>query len=266
MKGKTVMKKTFKRSLATAALLALTFMAAMPVTAEAKAKVKLSKTKATLTITDKKAAPAIRLKVKNAPKKAVKKAVWKSSNKKVATVDKSGKVVAKAKGKATVTVKVNGRKLSCKVTVADKRKTAVSKNPAKRDGAPGQAPSKKPAKTPTKTPAKAPEEEPVKCDHEWEEHWAVLDKEGTCGNVEFMGLCKCGRLFLSETDFQMHLWSLSGHKGVLSDLERKCGVHGSEAKSTGTTHGMGDITYWSVHTEYIDYMQCTKCGERIKGE
>ena len=43
---------------------------------------------------------------------------WTSSNKKVATVNKNGKVTAKKKGTATITVKTaNGKKYSCKVTV-----------------------------------------------------------------------------------------------------------------------------------------------------
>ena len=43
---------------------------------------------------------------------------WSSSNKKVATVDKNGKVTAKKAGTATITVKsANGKKATCKVTV-----------------------------------------------------------------------------------------------------------------------------------------------------
>ena len=46
-----------------------------------------------------------------------KNAVWSSSNSKVATVDKNGKVTAKSKGVATITAKVNGYSATCKVTV-----------------------------------------------------------------------------------------------------------------------------------------------------
>lgn len=43
---------------------------------------------------------------------------WKSSNKKIVTVDKKGKIKAKKKGKATITVKMeSGVKATCKVTV-----------------------------------------------------------------------------------------------------------------------------------------------------
>lgn len=45
------------------------------------------------------------------------KATFKSSNKKVATVTKKGKIKAKKKGKSTITVKTNGIKLKCKIKV-----------------------------------------------------------------------------------------------------------------------------------------------------
>ena len=49
---------------------------------------------------------------------ANKKCTWRSSNTSVATVDKNGKVTAKASGTATITVKTsNGKTATCKVTV-----------------------------------------------------------------------------------------------------------------------------------------------------
>jgi hypothetical protein len=50
------------------------------------------------------------------------KAKFSSSNKKVATVSKKGKIKAKKKGKATITVKTNGIKLKCKITVKKNKK------------------------------------------------------------------------------------------------------------------------------------------------
>lgn len=61
------------------------------------------------------------LKVKNAGKKSI---VWSSSNKKVATVSKAGKVKAKRSGTATITAKVGGKKLTCKITVASHKELA----------------------------------------------------------------------------------------------------------------------------------------------
>jgi len=45
---------------------------------------------------------------------------WKSSNKKVATVSKAGKVSAKKAGTATITATKDGKKLTCSVTVTKK--------------------------------------------------------------------------------------------------------------------------------------------------
>jgi len=50
-------------------------------------------------------------------KGATKKVKWTSSNKSVATVSSSGKITAKKAGTATITAKVNGKSLKCKVTV-----------------------------------------------------------------------------------------------------------------------------------------------------
>lgn len=45
---------------------------------------------------------------------------WSSSDKKVVTVSKKGKLTAKKEGTATITAKVSGKKLKCKVTVVQK--------------------------------------------------------------------------------------------------------------------------------------------------
>lgn len=45
------------------------------------------------------------------------KIIWKSSNSKIVTVNKAGKLQAKAKGSATITGTVSKRKYTCKVTV-----------------------------------------------------------------------------------------------------------------------------------------------------
>ena len=50
---------------------------------------------------------------------------WSSSNSSVASVDKNGKVTAKTKGTATITVKVDGVSASCKVTVNEPAKTTI---------------------------------------------------------------------------------------------------------------------------------------------
>ena len=53
-----------------------------------------------------------------APADTTDKVTWNSSDKKVATVDKNGKVKALKKGTATITVKTaSGKKATCKITV-----------------------------------------------------------------------------------------------------------------------------------------------------
>ena len=76
--------------------------------------VKMSKTKATLKVGE-----TVTLKATIKPKDVTDKTVtWKSSNKKVATVDKNGKVTAKKKGTCTITaVTSNSKKAKCKITV-----------------------------------------------------------------------------------------------------------------------------------------------------
>lgn len=73
-------------------------------------KPKLNKTKVTLNL---KKTKSVTLKITG----KVGKATFKTSNKKIATVNSKGKVVAKKKGKATISVRTNGVTLKCKVTV-----------------------------------------------------------------------------------------------------------------------------------------------------
>ena len=86
-------------------------------------KVKLNKTKSTMTIGKKQT-----LKATVTPKKASSKAVvWKSSNKKVATVTSKGVVKAKKAGTVTITATAkdgSGKKATCKITVKNKVKPA----------------------------------------------------------------------------------------------------------------------------------------------
>ena len=60
------------------------------------------------------------LKVKNADSKVT----WSSSDKAVVTVSSKGKVTAKDAGTATVTAKVDGKKLKCKVRLPMTSQTA----------------------------------------------------------------------------------------------------------------------------------------------
>lgn len=61
-----------------------------------------------------------KLKLKNTKTSKVK---WSSRNKKIASVNKSGKVTAKKKGSTTITASYDKKKYKCRVTVVDKKTT-----------------------------------------------------------------------------------------------------------------------------------------------
>lgn len=98
--------KKIKKLMIAMLLLALT-ITATPVSST-QASVKLNATKKTLNV-----GQTITLKVKGTSKKAK----WTSSNKNIASVTQKGKVTAKNAGTATITAKVSGRKLKCKIIV-----------------------------------------------------------------------------------------------------------------------------------------------------
>ena len=76
------------------------------------ATIKLNKTSLSLNVGD-----AKKLKVKGTKASVT----WSTSDKKVATVNKSGKVTAKSAGTCTITAKVSKKTLTCKVTVKAKK-------------------------------------------------------------------------------------------------------------------------------------------------
>ena len=104
-----------KRSIALILCFALTLsmLVSPEQSAAKKAKLKLNKKKVTLYV-----GKSVQLKVKGTKKKAK----WKSSSKKTASVSSKGKVSAKKKGTARITAKVGKKKLVCRVTVKNKKK------------------------------------------------------------------------------------------------------------------------------------------------
>ncbi len=88
-------------------VLSLSLLPAVSVSAAPK-KVKLNKTKATIYVGE-----TVTLKLKNNKKKVK----WSTSNKKVASVTKKGKVTGKKEGKATITAKVGKKKYKCNMIV-----------------------------------------------------------------------------------------------------------------------------------------------------
>lgn len=87
---------------------------------KAATKVKLNKTKVSLDIAKTK---TCQLKVKGTSKKIT----WKTSNKKVAAVSKTGMITARKKGTAVITATVGKKTYKCKVTVKDTRKNDPQK-------------------------------------------------------------------------------------------------------------------------------------------
>lgn len=143
------------------------------------------------------------------------KVKWTSSNKKVATVNSKGTVVAKKNGKATITAQMRGRKLRCSVVV--KSAPAPSSNPVV------NTPSNPIANTPaggngstgtnnggTTTPAQ-PSTEHV---HDWK---LTVNGEDTttyyCGEPLRYVCTGCGQMF---EDYDALLKHMSGF--LVSDL------------------------------------------------
>lgn len=85
-----------------------------PVSVNAAKKPKLNKTSVKI-----KVGKTVKLKLKNNKKKVK----WSSANKKIATVNKTGLVKAKKKGKTRIIAKIRKKKYVCKVTVEAKKST-----------------------------------------------------------------------------------------------------------------------------------------------
>lgn len=143
------------------------------------------------------------------------KVKWTSSNKKVATVNSKGTVVAKKNGKATITAAMRGRKLRCSVVV--KSAPVPSSNPVV------NTPSNPIANTPaggngsagtnnggTTTPAQ-PSTEHV---HDWK---LAGERSITyyCGEPLRYVCTSCGQMFKNHDDMADHLDSyLESNAGV----------------------------------------------------
>ena len=80
-------------------------------------KITTTKLKANRTAITLKKGKAFQLKVTVTPKNSQEKVTYKSSNTKIATVTSKGKITAKKKGKAVITITSGKKKITCKVTV-----------------------------------------------------------------------------------------------------------------------------------------------------
>jgi Bacterial Ig-like domain (group 2). len=119
--------KKIKRQILTLMMALMVMFTMMPNTVEAAAKKNV-----TVSVSTKKLAPkkSAQLKVKYGKKNVTKKAKYKTSNKKVLTVNKKGKITAKKVGKATITVRYGKKTKKVKFTIvkpAAAKKTAANK-------------------------------------------------------------------------------------------------------------------------------------------
>lgn len=251
------MERKIKKALFTLITMAAVFMAApvsagakadnsLAVTAPAKQNVKIKKVKAgRYRMSLKAGTKNIPLTVKAKKAKVTAKCRWKVSNKKVVSVTRKGRLTAKKAGRARITATYKGRKAVLDVMVAKAAK--------KPNG------NKVPDKTPDNTP-----KEPDICRHNWEKHWNTAVFEDTVERDGFMALCNCGA-FYSEEEYNSHMALNFGYGSV--------GIHGGEAKSKcdvneifePTEDGIKTTTHYRIETTYIEYMECTLCGEKVTG-
>lgn len=237
------MKKVIANSVTLITIMAMVFTLATPMRADAATKVKLNKTKVTLNMAKEKT-KTVQLKVKGTSKKAK----WKTSDKKIATVSKTGKVTAKKKGTAVITAKAGKRVLKCEITVKNTNK----------------------AKT--------------KSSHKHKYTLALVEKP-TCGKSgRKVYACRCGACYkkdlpatgrhnwVTKTDFvsQERVWVVgddktwyvycwNGHKVPIDEFDK----HGWETQDSNCC-GYGGDPFQDGHAETIVrnkiYKKCSKCG------
>ena len=183
------------------------------------------------------------------------KVKWSSSNKKVATVNSKGTVVAKKNGKTTITAQMRGRKLKCSVVV--KSAPAPGSNPVV------NTPSNPIANTPaggngsagtknggTTTPAQ-PSTEHV---HDWK---LVYDYTATyyCGEPLRYVCTSCGQLFENYDDLLKHISGFLVSDSNVTDVKiyngpKPCGNYAPDIEpQIGTMQflAMGGPTHQSRH-------------------
>ena len=150
MKGWVIMRKITKGNKAILSIL-LCFALAVPSSmVYAKSTVRLNKKSTTIQV-----GKTVQLKINGTKKKVS----WSSSNKKVATVTNKGKVKGIKAGKATITAKVEKKKLSCKVVVKNnivKPTATPTAEPISTPTLPRPKPNTDPTPTPTIKPTVDP--------------------------------------------------------------------------------------------------------------
>lgn len=115
------MKKIFQKIMITmfAFIVCMGMFQGQLLYATAAEKVAINKTSATIEVKK-----SVNLKITGTTSKVT----WKSSNKKIATVNRSGKIVGVKEGKATITATVEKKKFTCNITVKKKSAYKTYKN------------------------------------------------------------------------------------------------------------------------------------------
>ena len=147
------------------------------------------------------------------------KVKWSSSNKKVATINSKGIVIAKKNGKTTITAKMRGRKLRCSVVVksAPAPATPAPSTPVPSTPAPSTpAPSSNPVvNTPGTTTPSQPSTEHT---HDWK-----LDGDIPityyCGEPLRYVCTSCGQMFKNHDDIADHLDSYLESDAGVADVK-----------------------------------------------
>ena len=221
---------------------------------EAKAKTKLNKTSITLTVGKSKP-----IKLKNYTKlnkKKIKKVKWSSSNKKVATVKYSGKyrqnakITAKSTGNATVKVKFNGKKYSCKVVVKNTNSSVTTETPTTKLTTEQPSTSIPTTETLTNTPSTTESNTPSTTIPTTETHihsYIQTIKNGDCTHKsQIINTCSiCGDIKTEEGDYE-HIKINGGTK----DIHSQCANCGSVIEDSSK----------HVYTDSDLTATCTKTG------
>ena len=189
------MKGQMKRIVAVMLSIMMVFTLVPLSSVNAASKAKLNKKSATIYV-----GKTVQLKVNNNKKKVK----WSTSNKKIAIVNKKGKVTGKKAGKVTITAKIGKKKYNCKVTVknkavveptnvpetvktAEQPTTSIEQSTTK----PAEQPTTKPAEQPTtkpEQPSTNPVEETTTDNYgDSGEDWIVKSTSNKCWIQEYVG-------------------------------------------------------------------------------
>ena len=187
---------------------------------------------------------------------AAKNLTFSSSNKKVATVNKSGRITAKKAGKTTITVKYKTISKKITLTVSKKKTTSTKK--------PSTTTTKKPSTTTTTN------KKPTTCSHKWVAQYktvnvpAVTEKvaKTTVVKGEYLYTeyrCACGKVFKSRPEYEDHAFGIlyetgtsNGHSNSTKDIYAP--------DKTVTTYETKVVTPATTKKELTGY-RCSKCGK-----